>query len=137
MSAFSPAFAALWDLTATDPWVNITGIQDHVTNTGTAGSAQALYVKNTPYSMGYTTRYVADQIGAKYALMKNKAGTTVDSTIAAVESALNEVTDNLESDYLGLEVINGNNSASWPICMVSFVLVNVSNNLPDCSYIRA
>jgi hypothetical protein len=63
-------------------------------------------------------------------------GTTVDSTIAAVESALNEVTGNLQSDYLGLEVINGNNSASWPICMVSFVLVNVSNNLPDCSYIQ-
>ena len=45
MSAFNPAFAALWDFTATDPWVNITGIQDHVTNSGTAGSAQALYVK--------------------------------------------------------------------------------------------
>ena len=119
--------------------------------------------------MGYTTRYIADQVGVKSALMKNNAGafllsndcpippfpsgrrglvtcvnhhhhhhpgTTVDSTIAAVEAALDEVIDKLESDYLGLDVINGNNSASWPMCMVSFVLVNVSNNLPDCSYIQ-
>jgi hypothetical protein len=60
----------------------------------------------------------------------------VDATVAAVESAFNEVTDKLESDYLGLEVVNGNDSASWPICMVSFAALNVSNKQPDCSYIQ-
>jgi hypothetical protein len=61
-------------------------------------------------------------------------GTIVDATIAAVESALSEVAPNLKSDYLGIEVINGNESASWPICMVSFAMVSVANNLSDCSY---
>jgi hypothetical protein len=51
-----------------------------------------------------------------------------------VESALDEVATVLKSDYLGLEVINGNESTSWPICMVSFVMVSVANNLSDCSF---
>jgi hypothetical protein len=69
-------------------------------------------------------------------LSHHRPGAIVNATIAAVESALSEVAPNLKSDYLGIEVINGNQSASWPICMVSFAMVSVANNLSDCSYIQ-
>jgi hypothetical protein len=45
LSAFYPDFAALWNIDAPKPWANYPGIQDHLTNTGTTGPAQALHVK--------------------------------------------------------------------------------------------
>jgi hypothetical protein len=85
--------------------------------------------------LSYSTRYLADKAGVSSAWMKNKAGAVVDSTIAAVTSALGEMTDDIKSDYLGAYVVNGNKSTSWPMCLASFVLIRPESNISDCSYI--
>src|SRR3546814_474457 len=63
-------------------------------------------------------------------------GYTVDPTVDTVTSAISEVIDNLKSNYLGLDVLNGNLSGSWPMCMISFVLVYTSVSSTDCSYMQ-
>jgi hypothetical protein len=60
----------------------------------------------------------------------------VDPTVDTVTSAISEVIDNLKSNYLGLDVLNGNLSGSWPMCMISFVLVYTSVSSTDCSYMQ-
>jgi hypothetical protein len=60
----------------------------------------------------------------------------VDATIAAVQSAFTEVTGELTSTYLGADALNGNLSTSWPICAVAFMVIPVSVNTTDCSYIQ-
>jgi hypothetical protein len=48
LSSFNPEFSVLWKAGGNYPWTNLTGIQDHLTNTGIAGTAQGLHVK-VPY----------------------------------------------------------------------------------------
>ena len=45
LSSFNPAFGALWKAGGNYPWTYLTAIEDHLTNTGIAGTAQGLHVK--------------------------------------------------------------------------------------------
>ena len=45
LSSFNPAFGALWKAGGNYPWTYLTAIQDHLTNTGIAGTAQGLHVR--------------------------------------------------------------------------------------------
>jgi len=74
---FNPDFAAVFgtDVTGVVDWSRFTGIAARTTDTGAPGQAQCDYVKNTQYSMSYSTKIMADATGVKYARMINKAGT--------------------------------------------------------------
>jgi ABC-type phosphate transport system substrate-binding protein len=60
----------------------------------------------------------------------------VDPNVAAVQSAINEVTGELTSTYLGVDALNGNLTTSWPICTVSFLVIVLDTNTSDCSKIQ-
>jgi len=60
----------------------------------------------------------------------------VDATIAAVQSAMNEVSGQLTSEYLGLDVLDGSLATSWPICMISYVVTQANFTTSDCTYIE-
>jgi len=60
----------------------------------------------------------------------------VDASVATVQSAINEVTGELTSTYLGVDALNGNLTTSWPICTVSFLVIVLDTNTSDCSKIQ-
>jgi len=107
--------------------------------------------------MSYSTYYLASSNNVQYARMNNSAGkiqpiflhcymikmigrpslgAIIDATIPAVQSALTEVIPNLTSTYLGPDVIDGQLSTSWPICMVTYGAVFLSTTTTDCSHIQ-
>jgi hypothetical protein len=60
----------------------------------------------------------------------------VTATVAAVQSAMDEVSGQLTSDYLGVDVLNGNRSASWPMCLISYIVTKADFNTSDCTYVE-
>ena len=54
-----------------------------------------------------------------------------------MQSALEEVVVDLTASYLGLNVLNGTESTSWPMCLVSYVGVYVLQNIADCSRLKS
>lgn len=61
----------------------------------------------------------------------------MEPSVASVTSAMNEVADQLTSSWLGVDVINGNLSTSWPICMITYIVLASSANVSDCTYIHS
>jgi hypothetical protein len=58
----------------------------------------------------------------------------VDATTTAVKSAMGEVSGLLTSEYLGVDVLDGNLSESWPMVMVSYITTRANFNSSDCTF---
>jgi hypothetical protein len=105
--------------------------------------------------MTYTTPTFAANAGLPYALMKNNAGTllssdlyaqiskrltthgtagvVVNASTDAVESAMEEVYDLVNAGNLAVDVMNGSQPTSWPMCMLSFAVFFTNQSRADCS----
>ena len=86
-------------------------------NAGVAG-----LVKQTPGAIGYVELAYAKQNNIQYALLKNKAGNTVDATIDALQAAVNGAVATIPDD-LRVSIVNSPDPAAWPISGFTYLLI--------------
>jgi hypothetical protein len=162
LSQLDDRFRAAWlgdGSQDTSRWPQLTGIADHAIEFSDSGTLSP-FVRDTPYSLSYSTLYRAQNTGVDYAFMRNSAGTcvvcrvcacvschmcrvleadegegrtgvVVQPTVKAVESAISEVSDKL-TDSMTINVANGQLRGSWPMCMLHYLAVRSNASTSDC-----
>ncbi|ELR15343.1 uncharacterized protein ACA1_087190, partial [Acanthamoeba castellanii str. Neff] len=133
LSILDGRFRAAWSGDGsqdTSRWPQLTGIAGRAIEFSDSGTLSP-FVRDTPYSLSYSTFDRAQKTGVDYALMRNSAGAVVWPTVKAVESAISEVSEKL-TDSMTINVANGQQRGSWPMCMLHYLAVRSNASTSDC-----
>lgn len=97
---------------------------------GKGNQGVAAAVQNTPYSIGYVELNYAVANKLSYAQLVNKAGTTLDPTADALQSAMADFANSF-TDKLTNVIVDGPGKDSWPIAGYTYLVLHTSS-MTDC-----
>ena len=109
-------------------------IQNYYAYIGAAGpTAVAAAVVSTDGTIGYAALSVALQMSTTYAEMVNKAGMTVAANSESITYAAVELgTQTQARPTSDIDLTDASGSSVWPICALSYVLVDYVNSRSTC-----
>ena len=127
-------FDPLWSTVSSvdvDPVWPIGSYHDYM---GAAGpTAVAAAVVSRDGTIGYAALSVALQMSTQYAQMRNKAGMTVVANSESITYAAVELgTQTQARPTSDIDLTDGSGSSVWPICALSYVLVDYVNSRSTC-----
>ena len=101
---------------------------------GVSGSnAVAAAVTARDGSIGYAVLAVALQMNSNVAAMVNKAGLTVTANAQSVTYAAVELgTQQLARTTLAMDLTDATGSGTWPICAMSYLILDTVNTVSTC-----
>jgi phosphate transport system substrate-binding protein len=97
---------------------------------GKGNQGVAAAVQNTPYSIGYVELNYAVANKLSYAQLVNKAGTTLNPSAEALQSAMDDFANSF-TDKLTNVIVDGPGKNSWPIAGYTYLVLHTTS-MTDC-----
>jgi hypothetical protein len=72
-------------------------------------------------------------VGLPWFNMINKAGKTVQPSVASVQAAMSDFAANISAGQLTIDIVNGAGNDSWPIAYHTFLAINQNVTTYDCT----
>ena len=96
-------------------------------------TAVAAAVVSKDGTIGYATLAVALQMSTSYAQMRNKAGMVVVATTESITYAAVELGTQMQARTTSdIDLTDASGSSVWPICSMSYVLIDAVNSRSTC-----
>ena len=130
LSKFQPGFPVKASSTPTWPLASYAAYGSGIGVTGVSAA-----VLTMDGSIGCAPQSNALAVGVNIASLVNWAGQTVVATPASVTAAITEITAGysvVHAQTLQLDYTDGHGALSWPICILTNLLVDMSNSRGTC-----
>jgi phosphate transport system substrate-binding protein len=72
-------------------------------------------------------------VGLPWFNMINKAGKTVQPSVASVQAAMSNFAANISAGQLTIDIVNAAGNDSWPMAYLTFLAINRSVTTLDCT----
>ena len=130
LNKFDPTWSTVASVSTNPAWP----LSSYAAYSAAAGpTAVAAAVISKDGSIGYAALSVALQMSTSYAQMTNKAGMTVTATSESITYAAVELGTQMQARATSdIDLTDASGSSTWPICAMSYVLIDYVNSRSTC-----
>jgi phosphate transport system substrate-binding protein len=89
--------------------------------------------QNTTNSMTFARQIDCSAVDLPWFAMVNKAGKTVQPSVASVQAAMSDFAADISAGQLTVDIGNAPGNRSWPLAYHTFLAINQSVTTFDCT----